>query len=217
MAREATQEAPREAAREASREGNDPAASKEKALTRVAQKVKAFVIRRWAVLVVGLLLVSHVVMLGWLRSYSQRAGRIESPEVSLGVFEFIAGDSPERPVASAKFHLHVSLLREAERPGRILLALRENKVKQEVEQLLRQAQSRDFADPTLTELKRQLQEMINETLGKRVVDEVIITDLSVQRAIVDTAPAATEPANKFTPTIPGERFIEGSLEAGKSG
>jgi hypothetical protein len=213
MARDATQEATREAARAA----GDPAASKEKALTRVAQKIKDFVIRRWAVLVVGLLLVSHVVMLGWLRSYSQRSAGFESPEVSLGVFDFVAGESPERPVASAKFHLHVSLLREAERPGRILLALRQNKVKQEVEQLLRQAQSRDFADPTLAELKRQLQEMINETLGRRVVDEVIITDLSVERAIVETAPAATEPASEPTPTVPGQRFIEGSLEASKSG
>jgi hypothetical protein len=44
----------------------------------------------------------------------------------------------------------------------------------------------------LTELKRQLQELVNQTLGKRVIEEVIITGLSIDWA---ASPAPSAPVS----------------------
>jgi len=53
------------------------------------------------------------------------------------------------------------------------------RVQQNVEELLRRAHGGDFDDPGLGELKRQLQERINERSG-RAIAEVIVTDLKLQ-------------------------------------
>ena len=52
---------------------------------------------------------------------------------------------------------------------------------QDVEELLRRAHGTDFADPALTELKRQLQETVNHSLELRAIDEVIVTGLAVEQ------------------------------------
>jgi flagellar basal body-associated protein FliL len=103
-------------------------------------------------------------------------------EVSLGKFKFEAPSSSREGVLLASFELHVALLPDLDAVGRRQLQRRQFKVQQDIEELLRQAAQGDFEDPSLMELKRQLQEKINETLDKRVVSEVIITDLSVGRA-----------------------------------
>jgi len=83
------------------------------------------------------------------------------------------------------------LLDDMQHIGKIRLDDRKFKVQQEVEQLLREAAAGDFDDPKLAELKRQLQETINQVAGKRVIKEVIITDLSIHRA--DAAIARAKP------------------------
>ena len=64
----------------------------------------------------------------------------------------------------------------------------------------------DFEDPALTELRRQLQETINRTLGKAIIEEVIITDLSVDR-VASRAPAEPAPAE---PALDAGNMIGGS-------
>lgn len=143
---------------------------------------KTLIRQRWAFgLIAGLVLI-HAGIIGYIRMNSEGIGYL-SPEVSLGKYQFIAKftDAEHQPIQRAKLEIHVSLLQESVRAGRILLTMHENKVQQEIEQLLRQANGRDFEDPTLAELKRQIQAMINDTLGRRVVAEVIITDLSIHR------------------------------------
>lgn len=120
-----------------------------------------------------------------------------SNEVALGDFSFESELLPGNTVRSAVFRLHISLLDRAAYRGRVLLVARQAKLQQEIEQLLRQAHGADFEDPTLTELKRQLQALVNKTLGERVVEEVIITDLVVERAVAEPSalPAGvSEPA-----------------------
>ncbi len=119
-----------------------------------------------------------------------------SGEVSLGDFEYLAPAGNHEGVLKAGFTLHVALIPEMSGIGRSRLNRRKFKVQQDIEELLRQAAAGDFEDPTLTELKRQLQEKINETLDKRVVAEVIITDLSTQRA--ETQIAKGSPAKAKT-------------------
>ena len=115
-------------------------------------------------------------------------------EISLGEFEFIGEDLPGSHIASAKFRIHISLLTEVDRPARMLLAMRRFQVQQDVEELLRQAHAGDFDDPTLTELKRQLQETINRTLGQRVIADVIITDLAFEKIAAAEQPPQPEAA-----------------------
>ncbi len=137
---------------------------------------------------------------GYLFFTLQRAGALSSrnPEYSLGKFEFQAPHGQKEGVQKASFNLHLSLLVELQHVGKIRLDDRKFKVQQEVEQLLREAASGDFEDPKLTELKRQLQETINQVAGKRVIAEVIITDLSIHRvdaAVVSSRALASQPSN----------------------
>jgi hypothetical protein len=124
-----------------------------------------------------------------------RAGPASLPnEVTLGEFEFEGEPLPGNTVRHAAFRLHVRLLDGAAYHGRALLYDKQHKLQQEIEQLLRQAHGADFEDPTLLELKRQFQAIVNKTLGERVVDEVIITDLSLERvAAAPVVPVSSAP------------------------
>lgn len=101
----------------------------------------------------------------------RRAWRVgESPEVSLGDFRYW-----HRTGAEADFHLHVALLTERKRSGRVLLEAHRQRVRDSVEQVLRGSDPSDFSEPTLAGFKRRVQRSINETLNVRVVDEVLVT------------------------------------------
>ena len=114
-----------------------------------------------------------------LRAHSAPVG--PSPEVSLGLFRFVAEPTKGGGIASAEFSLHIALLSQVEEAARGELQAKRFRVQQAVEELTRRAHSGDFDDPLLTGLKRQLQEQINETLGIRVIADVIITDLKLER------------------------------------
>lgn len=102
-----------------------------------------------------------------------------SREVSLGDFSYFPRAGVASSTERAEFSLHISLLPKTDQLGRYLLSSHEFKVQQNIEELLRRANGGDFDDPTLNELKRQLQATINETLGEHVIEDVIITDLLV--------------------------------------
>ena len=104
-------------------------------------------------------------------------------EFELGKFEFLSKRTPESTIETAKFNLFISLLSEVDSPARLLLKRHQYKVHQGIEELLRQAHEGDFDDPTLQELKRQLQATINKTIKKKVIDEVIITDLAIKHLV----------------------------------
>ncbi len=114
----------------------------------------------------------------------------DSPEVTLGRFTFAAERGVDSPVQRAQFDLHIALIEELQPAARKLLAERRLRVQQDIEELLRRARGGDFDDPSLRELKRQLQEQVNTTLGLRAVGSVIITDLEV--AYAGTAERASE-------------------------
>jgi hypothetical protein len=102
-----------------------------------------------------------------------------SPEVSLGTFRFEANQNEVGHIAEAEFALHIALLDRVEGAARPRIEAHRLRVQQGVEELLRQAHGGDFEDPKLGELKRRLQEKIGETLGMRVIADVIITDLKL--------------------------------------
>ncbi len=111
-------------------------------------------------------------------------------EHDLGGYHFLAGPLEKGPIAAAEFCLHIAVLEDVEQEAYRRLANRKFRVQQDIEELLRQAHSGDFTDPTLGELKRRLQARINETLGMRAIADVIITDLK----LTDGKPEASPPA-----------------------
>lgn len=106
----------------------------------------------------------------------------QAHELPLGRFSFAPHNVGPDGIAEAKFDLHVSLLSDHATLARGRLKTQQFEVQQNIEELLRKARSEDFTDPTLGELKRLLQETINETIAKRAIRDVIITDFVVTHA-----------------------------------
>jgi flagellar basal body-associated protein FliL len=104
-----------------------------------------------------------------------------SPEISLGAFWYETTTAASREKIRAEFKLHLQLLEQIDGAARERLDARKFKVQQNIEELLRRAHNADFEDPSLTELKRQIQTQVNETLGMRgAIEEVIVTDLTIK-------------------------------------
>ena len=150
--------------------------------------------KRWLAIVLGVSILGNG--LG-LAAYCLRNGRTAEEganrEIGLGGFRFTPEHAEGSPVMGAEFSLHIALLEEVEPMARPLLAQRKYRVQEGIEELLRKAHGGDFRDPSLADLKRQLQERVNEALGMRAISEVIITGLQVQRA-PQTLGDATETA-----------------------
>jgi len=112
---------------------------------------------------------------------SKQASTSESREVTLGEYFFTSDADTDGSIRRVDFKLHVDLLAGTGEVTRRRLDQRSSMVQQNVEQLLRRARAVDFTDPVLAELKRQLQETINETISLRGISDVIITDLVIER------------------------------------
>ncbi len=133
-----------------------------------------------AILIGASLVVHGIVFAGSkLMGPSAAARAAAATEIDLGTFQFKAEQHETGQIGAAEFNLHISLLDQLRPAAGMKLAMHEFRVQQDIEELLRQAHGGDFDDPTLSELKRQLQERINETLGLRAIADVIITDLKL--------------------------------------
>ena len=132
----------------------------------------------------AIFLLATVIFQGMAFSYYLFGGSASetdaTTEVSLGTFHFKSEDAAGGGVSSAEFGLHIALLEQVDSAARRQLETHQFRVQQDIEELLRQAQSGDFKDPNLGELKRQLQEQINATLKMRAIADVIITDLKLK-------------------------------------
>lgn len=134
-----------------------------------------------------------------LRNHASEAP--PSPEVALGTFQFHADGAEHGAIKGAKFSLHLAFAPLMDKGGRDRLAARKHRVQQDVEELLRRAHGADFDDPRLRELKRQIQQQINETLGMQAVADVIVTELAVdwtdhpaaRPQTAESAPTADKP------------------------
>jgi len=136
--------------------------------------------RRWLAILLLTSILVHGIGFAYFRLTNCRPPAVTSPEVSLGKFRFDADDQQASRITNAEFSLHIALLEHVEGAARQRLDAYRFRVQQDVEELLRRAHGGDFDDPGLGELKRQLQERINETLGMRAIAEVIVTDLKLQ-------------------------------------
>jgi flagellar basal body-associated protein FliL len=156
---------------------------------------RRFLSQRWIAVIVVASVVIHGAGLTCYQVWGKARPVPPSPEVALGVFQFVGDKGGGGRITAAEFSAYATLLERADRAARAQLAARRFRVQQDVEQLLRQAHSADFEDPNLAELKRQLQEQVNQSLGLRGVADVIITNLKLTRSeraappVSDTADA----------------------------
>ena len=143
---------------------------------------RRFLTKKWIISIVAVTVVVHG--FGFLYYGFAGKSRAEGPsaEVSLGTFHFEGDPAELGGIAKAEFSVYIALLEHVDRQARQRLESHKFRVQQDVEELLREAHSGDFDDPKLGQLKRQLQEQVNETLGVRAIGDVIITDLKIQRS-----------------------------------
>lgn len=134
----------------------------------------------WIVLLIVLSVIVHGIGFVCYRLSAHGNDAGGEPEISLGEFEYRAAPGEHSPLTDATFDLYITLLDAPNLKAREQLAARRYRVEQDIEQLLRRAHAGDFDDPNVAELKRQIQEQINESLGMRVVADVIITNLKLQ-------------------------------------
>ncbi len=138
---------------------------------------------KWASIILTISAVNFVV--GFACSRALLGGGLANgttPEVDLGQFEFKATEVSAGSIVAADFTLHVALLDKVDRIARQRLEAQKYRVRQDIEQLLRQSHGGDFENPELGGLKRQIQEQVNETLRMRAISDVIITDLQLTQA-----------------------------------
>lgn len=155
---------------------------------------------RWIALFVVLCCLLPGIVYGYSRfGAASGAGEDCQGEESIGEFRFSADGNERSRVVAASFHVHLALIPETAVLGRARLTSHKFRVQQGVEQLLRQAHGGDFEDPSLGDLKRQLQEQINETLGIRAVADVVVTDLNLELSGADPA---SEPSGQVAGTLP---------------
>ena len=130
---------------------------------------------------VGVSVVAHGIGFAYYQWANKASAQSITPEVALGSFRFEGAENEKGRIAKAEFSIHIALLDQVNKVAHQRLQARRFRVQQDVEELLRQAHSGDFDDPNLGELKRQLQEKINETLGMRAIADVIITNLKTEQ------------------------------------
>lgn len=123
-------------------------------------------------------------------------------EVKLGQFHFQEAEPSTASIESAEFTLHLDFLEALDKKARNRLEDRRFRVKQDVEELMRLAKGADFEPTAIDQLKRTLQERINASLEMRVVDEVIITDLQIDRRPA-TEVAEANPSDVAAPSPAG--------------
>ncbi len=182
MAEETNQDASDE--REESTAEQPKTSSKKRSLRR-------FLTRKWIAIVIGLSVIVHGVGFTYYHFLGKSQQPTPGPEISLGVFRFEANKNEGGRVANAEFSLAIALLDRVDQAARLRLKDFRFRVQQDVEELLRQAKSGDFEnDAHLGDLKRQLQAQINDTLGMRVIADVIITDLKLIHTDRDADPIA---------------------------
>ena len=162
----------------------------EEATSKELEGRKGSSVKKWLAMgLVAALVVQGVGVLCYKLGRAQRTVN-HSAEIDLGEYYFSANSGEDGPTDGAEFRLHIALLEQVAGPARQRLQQRQYRVQQDVEQLLRRAHGGDFEDPILGELKRQLQEQINDTLGMRAIADVIITDLKLEDGGRSRAPVA---------------------------
>ena len=98
----------------------------------------------------------------------------DAVEIDLGEFS-LTGYDPSAEIASfIDFHLHLVVRAEDEAQAKLLLERADARVKNTVETIARASNPTEFQDPNLGVLKRKIQTKLNQLLGGKLVQEVVV-------------------------------------------
>lgn len=114
-----------------------------------------------------------------------------SQEIVLGKFRFTAPPEDPGKLRACEFHIALVLAREWRAWAEGKIRQEPGRFRQAVEEVLREARSSDFADPSFRTLRRVLRERLNDLLGVAAVTEVFITEWLPQWAKAETSPGMT--------------------------
>lgn len=148
--------------------------------------------RKGLVILLSVSLVVHGMVFGYLGLFSGKAERELTPEaeVALGTFCYHGDRVEGGRVTQVDFSLYLALANPGDRADWKLVAAHKYRLQEGVEELLRRAHAADFEDPVLRELKRRLRQRIEETLGRPVVADVMVTNLKVHWKPPEPKPSA---------------------------
>jgi flagellar basal body-associated protein FliL len=149
----------------------------------------------WLVFLLISTLVIHGIGWAYYKAASASVPVELSPEIDVGNYKFMADKTSGGRLSGAEFSLYITALEGLDRIARTRLASHKFRVQEEIESLLRQAHSGDFDDPSLNDLKRQIREKINQTLGNRVVSDVIIANMKITTSNNKEPAAAADAAS----------------------
>ncbi len=129
-----------------------------------------------------LLVAFHGALFAWIETHNgaPQAEAEPATELPLGKYHFATSSAGNALVRSADFSIYVTLLRTDEKKARSVLKTHERRVRQEIEQILRQSHGGDFSDPSLIGLKDTIRSQLNELFGFKAIGAVVITDMTME-------------------------------------
>lgn len=162
-----------------------------------------FTRKRLAILLSWSLLV-HVAVVGYIYFWPKPPSAPPPAEVSLGDFSYHGDHLEGGRMVKADFSLYVALENHTDPRVGLLLANHRYRIRQGVEELMRRAHAGDFEDPTLKSVKRRVLDRIEETVGERIVSDVMVTHLRVRwNSPTDSkTPAETKSTSETAEAIP---------------
>ena len=132
-----------------------------------------FIRRWWGFGLVGALIVTHAVVIGYVRSRVAQLQTTTSNTVSLGQFQFQPSDHPE---TIYQFTLHAMLDPGSIQRGSRQIEGKRTVIREKVGQVMRQIDPQWFADPMHQQIRSRLTEVVIEHLDSPLVERMLITD-----------------------------------------
>ncbi len=132
----------------------------------------AIIKRYWVAALVMLLVMTHAMIIGYVRSESAKLNSLASSEIPLGMFYV---QSPDRIWLT---QLRILLAVAPERRDAAKATIEHNRwlVHQTIEEVLRNVDRSTLEDPIMTDLKDKIQQVLNESLHERIIERVLICD-----------------------------------------
>jgi hypothetical protein len=150
-------------------------------------------------IIAGLMFGEAMVIL-LLAGGSSQGAAAAAEELEIGEFLFDRPGATDGSVRRARFRLHVRLLPDLRAEATSQFRGNPFHVREGVEEVLRRAAPSDFEDPLLADLKRRIQERLNQDLGQRAVARCIVTHLEIERN-TEAAGAPQENVAKADPPL----------------
>jgi hypothetical protein len=133
----------------------------------------AIIRRYWIAALVLVLVITHVSILGYVRSQIARLKNVKSTTVEIGDFRFQPLQDPSSVYAC---RLHAVLTPRLRLQGEELISQYRIELHEMIEHTLRQVDQAWLSDPEQAELKLRLKDLVAERLNQPLVDRVVIVD-----------------------------------------